>query len=495
MPRTVLENSSGRGLRLVGVLFIAVVAAALVFAVGDLLVNGAMAQNKKEIVAALVVALVPLMLYAALTKPFVFPFCLYVLLVPFDNLLGLDPRYGTVTKLVAICAGASLIFSLIRNRRIVTPDKVMFIWLALLVLMSLSVFWAIDPVTAVRQLVTYAELILLYIVLSVFPVTPKEFRVLAAAVVLGGLVSAVSAIYLFHSGTDLSKAELGGQLTSRVIIKAAQGKGEPKIDPNDFGAALMFPIALVLMSTLRRRWSLTKLALGGLLLLLLGGVYVTGSRGALVALGTLMMYLIWRSRYRAQVIFFSVVGLATVLVLTNPFARFQDALQTGGSGRLSIWKVGFEAFKHHWLIGAGVGNFPFAYDQSFMSIYESIYAYWHRVAHNMPLTLAVELGIGGLTLGMLGWYLQFRTLNFLNASDPLYDLRISLESGMVGLFVASMFLSDLGDKYVWVGFMLLAAARSLALGRARQDLSPPLVLTTVNVRDTLNVQTKVPEHA
>lgn len=481
-------------MRLLAGFLIAIVVAAVVFAIGYLLLNGAMAGSKKEIAVAVVVATVPIMLYLALTRPFIFPFSLYVLLVPFDNLLSIDPHYGTVTKLVAICAGVALLFSLVRNRRIVSPDRAMFVWLALLVWMSLSVFWSIDSDTAVAKLVTYAELILLYVVVAVTPITTKEFRILLGAVVLGGLVSSVYAVHLFHSGVDVQKAEIDQQMAARVIVRA----GEAKIDPNAFAAALLFPIALVLMPILQRRWSWTKLALIGLLLALLGGVYVTASRGAMVALGTLMMYLIWKSRYRAQVIFFSIVGLVAVLSLTkNPFARFGDALKTGGAGRLSIWEVGLQALKHHWLIGAGVGNFPFAYDQSFISTYERYYAQWHRVAHNMPLTLAVELGIAGLTLGMLGWYLQFRALKFIQTSDPLHDLRITLESAMVGLFVASQFLSNFEDKYVWLGFTLVAAARSLALGRTRLDTSVSPVPISVSVDDTFgsNAPQKVPEHA
>ena len=466
--------------------------AAFVAAISSLLINGAIATSKKEIAAAAVLAAIPLMLYGAVRKPFVFPMSLYAVLVPFDNLLALDPRYGTLTKLVAICAGAAFVFLFLRTQRIISPDRVVFAWLGLLVWMALSVFWAVDPDTAVSTLVTYAELILLYVVVSIAPVTRLDFNIFGGAIVVGALASSIYAIHLFHSGIDIHNAQIGQQLTSRVIVQA----GEARIDPNAFAAALLFPISLVFMLVLQKRWSLSKLALFGLLLILLGGVYVTSSRGAIVALGALMLYLIFKSRYRAQVLSFSVVGLAAVMVLTNPFARFGNALQTGGAGRLSIWKVGLEALKQYWFAGAGVGNFPYAYDQSFITTYERVYAQWHRVAHNTPLTLAVELGIVGLAVGLLGWYLQYRTLHFVRRYDSLYDLRVALEGGLVALFVASLFLSNFVDKYVWLGFSLMAAARSLALARAS---TPPyhgqLVTLQGSEMASMGTAQKVAEHA
>ncbi len=49
--------------------------------------------------------LFPYLLYVAFTRPLAFPFGLYVLLVPFDNILSFG-SFGTITKLLGIVSGA-----------------------------------------------------------------------------------------------------------------------------------------------------------------------------------------------------------------------------------------------------------------------------------------------------------------------------------------------------------------------------------------------------
>lgn len=423
-------------------------------------VTGMNIYSKTFIAEGLVIAFLPIMLYIAARKPFIFPFALFVVLVPFDNLLTVSPHFGTLTKLVAICAGLAFVFWLIRNRRYVAPSKVAFVWLALLVWMSATVFWAIVPDDAISRLVTYAELIVLYLAISIMPVTLSDFRVFLSAVVFGGFAAAAYGIYQFHSG-GIMKANIAHVLTSRVLVQA----GEDRIDPNAFAAALLLPISIVVMLLLQRKWSLTKLGYIGVLLVLLGGVYVAASRGAMLALGALLVYLLFRSRYKAQVLFFSAVALVASLFVTNPLARFTNAITTGGAGRLDIWKVGWAAFKHHWLVGAGVGSFPIAYDQSFIQIYQSHYLNWHRAPHNTLLALGVELGIIGLCLGVIAWYGQWRMLSFIPKSDSLYELRTALEAAVIALSVSSLFLGILNDKFTWLAFGLMATSRTLAMTR------------------------------
>jgi len=454
------RNLSSRALRVGRGVLIAALVAGIVAAVCYLLINGGASGSKKELGVAVFVAALPILLYAATARPLIFPFCLYVLLVPFDSLLAIDPRYGTVTKLVAICAVLAFAFSFIRTRRVIAPDRAVFIWLGLLIWMALSVYWAIDSQTAVTKLVTYAELIGLYVIVSVVPISLADFRVFAGAVVLGAIVSSVYAIHLFHSGVDVYSSEINHQFTSRVIVR---GGGDARIDPNEFGAALMLPISFVLMLILQRKWSLSRLALIGILLILLGGVYVTASRGAEVSLAGLMAYLALRSRYRVKILSFSLVGLGAVLLFTNPFVRFGDALKTGGAGRLPIWMVGWEAFKQHWLAGAGVGNFPFAYDKSFIFVFQTTYSRWHRASHNTPLTVAVELGIIGLCIAIVALYGQWRMLASIPKSSWLYDLRVGFEGSIIALVIASLFLETLDGKFIWLAFELMAVTRALAL--------------------------------
>lgn len=425
--------------------------------------------SKRGLAAGLGLALLPLALYSAISRPFLFPFGLYVILVPFDTVLRI-PHFGTITKLVGVSSALAFAFLLVRTKRYVHPPKAVLMWLAFLVLMSLSVFWAMDPVAAGTGLVTYASLIALFAIISLMPITKREYDEFLFTVVLGGLAGAAYAVYLFHIGAFVQHQQVGSALTARLLVRF----GDEKLDPNAFSAAFFLPIAIALTWALQRSWSLTKIGLIGATALLVGAVYVNGSRGAFVAMAVMIGYMVLRGRFKVQLATLSLLVLgASFLSPVSPWARFSNALSSGGAGRVSIWKVGFEAFKHHWLIGAGTGNFAVAYNQSFLSVYQKYYAGWARAPHNTPLEFAVDLGIFGLLLLLLAWYTQLRSLHMIDRSSPLFDMRVAIEGAVVALFVASLFLSVMPLKCTWLLFGAMAVTRAFAL-RAAQSRGPTL---------------------
>jgi hypothetical protein len=427
-----------------------------------LLVNGALSVNKRELALALIATLLVPMVSVAVTKPFIFPLGLFAALVPFDNILRIN-SFGTLTKLLGLCSGVALVFWLIRNRRYVKPSAGALLSITVLIWMALSVLWAMNSDDATGKMITYVQLVGLYVVISIAPLGASEFKAFLSCVVAGSLAAALFAIYQFHSGGPMvEQSMIGAQEASRVFVRVDD---QSTINPNAFGAALLLPIAIVMMSVLQRKWGFQKLALVGALLVLLSGVYVTGSRGAVVAVGVILLYLLFRSRYKSQVLLFLSVALVAGLTHASSLsARFSDAVSTGGAGRLRIWAVGWDALKRHWLLGAGVGNFVDAYQKSFINVFQTR-PDWVQASHNSFLTLAVELGILGLLLVVVACVAQWRTLRLIGKTDPMYDIRIALEGAMLGLFVAALFLELTTNKYTWLLFETVAAARAYALCR------------------------------
>lgn len=476
---------------MVGIL-IALSVAGLVAAACFLLINGGMAASKKELGVAIFLAALPAMLYAGARRPFIFPFCLYIIVAPFDTLLQINHGIGTVTKLIALGVGAAFVFWLIRHRRIVKLSSPAFVWLSLLIWMSLSVFWAIDPVSAVTKLTTYTLLIVLYLATSLMPPTLSDYKMVLGAVLACGVVGAAVSVYLYKTGAFVQHANFQGVLSSRLLV---QFSGE-KLGPDEFSAALLLPAAVTLTLALQRQWSLAKMGLIFIFVLIVGGIFVNDSRGAILALGVLIGYMILRSRFRSQLIPFSVLGLgASLLMPTSPWARFANAEQSGGSGRVSIWKVGWEAFRHHWLTGAGVGNFPLAYNKSFINVYQSYYANWSRAPHSIAVEYAVELGIIGLALLLAGWYVQVRSLQLIHRSSPLYDIRIGLEGAILATFVAGLFVGIMADKFTWILFVVVAITRSLALSTTPSGQEPVVSKDRFALTRRNDPDSKEPVHA
>jgi O-antigen ligase len=257
------------------------------------------------------------------------------------------------------------------------------------------------------------------------------------------------------------------------MIGLASGAKEARVDANAFGAGLLFPVVFVMVGALASKWSFKKLGFIAILLVLMGGMYASASRGALLAMAVMFVYLLFRSRYKAQLIVISTLAVLVSFFMPNsPWERFSTALSGGGSGRLAIWRVGWEALKHHWLIGAGVGMYPNAYDEVLIRVYQSSFQQWDRVAHNTILSTAVELGIVGLILLVLAWRAQWAGLRDLRRSGAISsDLMLVLEASLIGVTIASFFLSILTLKLVYLLLIVIALTRSLALSQARAAAS------------------------
>jgi len=430
----------------------------------------ALGTSKTRMALALLVVALPLLIYLSVFRPLVFPFSFYVLLVPFENLLSTD-KYGTITKLMALVVAAALAFYIVRTKKAVgVSTRQLLVWGLLILFMALSVFWAINPSQSVRYLLTYAELFALYAIVSIAPVSASDLKVILRAVVAGACIASTYAVHLFAGG--------GAEAASRQVVS-----GESRLDPNAFATALLLPIAIVLMSALSKRWSLKKLGYIVLFLILLGGMYKADSRGAFIGLAVTLGFLLLRSRHRAQLIAMSIAGLlVSFLMPHSPWARFKGAVSHGGSGRIKIWLVGWDAFKHHWLLGSGTGMFQFAYDQSLIRVYQSVYSYWHKVAHNTPVSVAVELGAAGFILFCVAWYTQWKIFSDLGSSSTLYDLRLALQAAMIGVSVSSLFLSILATKLLWLLFTVMTLTRTVALHEeAVQVVTSPLPPVSLNL--------------
>lgn len=444
----------------------AVAAGVVAFAiVGSMLLSsGSMARA----VLILGLAASPFLFYAAWVKPLVFPFGLYVLLIPFDNLLGTGP-FGTLTKLIGIAAGAVLFLAATRRRdamRLGRPTTYLFVLFAW---MLLSCLWALDQRAALEILPTYAAQMLLFCALAMTPITPAGLRTLFALTMLGGIAAAGYGANAFYHDPTLSAAATDPS-NARLILRS----GLATIDPNHFANSLLLPASLVLMWGLRTRTGLVKLIALFAMATLVTGILLSGSREALVGLALILLYLLFRSPYRVQIGL--VTGLFIVLsssLQSSMWLRFAQLVSDGGSGRTSIWSVGFEAAKHRLLQGYGIGNFPQAYDIFYLGVHQTQPYGWGSPAHNLVLHYVVELGIVGFMLIAGFLWSEFRALRKIDKTNPLYDYRTTLEAALVALVAVSLTVDLFTYKYAWLAFSLIALIRnaSVSVPRAQTQAS------------------------
>jgi putative inorganic carbon (HCO3(-)) transporter len=416
--------------------------------------------------ACIVAALAPPALYAAIRVPLVFPFCAYIVVMPFDT-LGRLGGFGTLTKLVGLLCAAALIFRLLRGRDAVPMPRAVVAWLGLLGWMLLSTLWALEPADSLPLLAQYASLLGLYAVVSMMPATEFEMNAILGSTLLASVAASAYATWMFPHGEDVLSS-------SRVIIR----NGDFYIDPNNFATALVLPFAIAVTWLIGAPSRVVRAAMIPALLVLAAGVAASGSRGGALAVLAMFFWLVLRSRRRLAAAGLLVLTLGATLG-ANPglIARFAEAQSTDAAGRTDIWRVGLLALRDHWTIGAGIGNFANAFDREYLNVFARYVLGWHWAAHNTFLEAGVELGIVGVALLLVALFYQVLMLRIVGRDNPLFDVRVALEGALIGLLIASFSGTILNQKFTWLCFAAAAIVRARVIVARRVAPSLTAVVT------------------
>jgi O-antigen ligase len=333
---------------------------------------------------------------------------------------------------------------------------------------ALSLTWAKRPDLATDALLT------LILSCALFPIAfaavrePRHLRRVWAAFLAGALLTAT--IGLIAPSTAFPGEE--GRL-------AGAGVG-----PNQLGGYLM--VAAILAVTLacdRRIPPLARAAGAGAAALCLPLQLLTGSRGALLGLGVALIAapLIARRGQRAGVA--ALVGL-TVLAGTAFFLTVAPAsivervthVDSSGSGRTDIWRMGWRMVEAQPFTGVGAGNFSVSTVDYLLrpgATQRSVYIVDQpKVAHNVYLEVLAEFGIPGLALfGLLVATCLLSAITAVHAFGLRGDherelLGRGLVLALIAVLVAAFFSSEVFSKQLWLLLALAIALRSSAPLRA-----------------------------
>lgn len=418
-------------------------------------VGVAVASGDLKVVAILVGLLAaPFLIALALRRPFLFPYGLYVVLVPFDNLLSLGSG-GTLTKLTGALTIVAVLIAIVRARRIVRPAITVPIAIVYTFWMLLTTFWAVDFGLAMQDVTTTISLAALFVVLSVAPVEERDLRTIALMIVISGMAAALYGIWYFHQNPP--------SLDGRLFVDVS-GR---RIDPNGFADSLLAPFALALVGLMQSRRIHTLLGSLAALAILGEGVLITLSREAMLACVAVALVVVVMSRRRLFALALMMPTLVLILLFVPAvLTRLTDALSTGGAGRTSIWQVDVHAWLQHPIFGWGAGSAFQAYSANLLRVAPHDFAGWDRPPHNVPLNLLLDGGLIGFLLVAACYVLMFRQLAAIPRGDRLYDLRVAFTAALVAIGVVSLFIDNATDKYVWIVLCSIAQLRIVALARS-----------------------------
>ena len=338
--------------------------------------------------------------------------------------------------------------------------------LALLAWLAASVLWARAPGAAFSELWKFAISVAIFVAIATVVEGKRSIRVLAAAFVVGALVTALGGLLGYQGGFVNS-------LPSEGRLQGGSG------DPNVLAAAMIAGIALAAGLLKGARRAHVRAALLAAFVVFGLTVAATGSRGGVVAaVATLIAALAVMRRERGAVIGLALgtlVAGATWLAFSPGSLNRLVGLGDRSDGRSDLWRIAWEMFCHHPLQGVGLQNFiPVAPDYV---LHPGALSFIHLitekpvVAHNTYLQLLAETGVVGFLLFLLVVTLSLTAaLRAATIHERTGDLAFAtlcrcVFLAAVALLSAAFFISAGVDYKLW---LVLGLGPAMLLG-ARRD--------------------------
>jgi O-antigen ligase len=373
----------------------------------------------------------------------------FVFLVPFDDVSALQAGAGglTLTSLIGLVALFVLLATAMALHRFRLPSRQAFWWFAFISWAGCTVLWSVDRDIAMERLPTMINVFFFYLIVTCCHFSEKEVSQITRLAIFGGCVAACIALYEFRSGIFYRNLNMRGSLVF----------GDRQTDPNIFAASLLLPLALVAGEFLGSAKWRSRFLLSLCALLIASGIFVTTSRGALLAIVAMALVYMRKLGINWRVLApLTLLGGALLMAPEFLFKRLGQAEASGGAGRVYIWQTGVAALKDYFFAGAGLDNFAVIYND--YAAHAVHFAGLNRPAHNVFLQIAVELGAIGCLLFACALIspLRYASRREAFSTGSMRFRLISCEAAAYGMLVAAFFLGLLWTKAFWIVWIMLA---------------------------------------
>jgi O-antigen ligase len=350
-------------------------------------------------------------------------------------------------KVVAVLALLALTGETIMGKR-----ELQFAWpeggllVAFLGAAALSCLTAVWPGYATENVEDLAKMILTCFFLLNCAASERRLRGVMWIMVVGGLFPALGTLKNYLTGN------LYEGRAAWVGIFA---------NPNEVAYALVILVPLAVYLATPRGWWV-RLLVAGMLVLFALAVYVTFSRGGLIALAAVIALIGWRKKNK-WILSLTVILLAAGSMFASRFwSRGEDFSQLDGDAtvqqRLATTQAGYDMFLDHPLLGVGFGCSVVAWP---LYAPQGVYTRGALVTHNTFIQSLSETGLLGFLpfMGLIGFSLYHARRLALHSASP--DLGAAVEVAMWGLVFCGL---SGGYVLTWFPYLLLglaAAARRI----------------------------------
>jgi O-antigen ligase len=332
-----------------------------------------------------------------------------------------------------------------RELRFAWPEGGLLI--AFLAAAALSCLTALWPGYATQNVGDLAKMALTWFFILNCATTERRLRGVMWIMVIGGLFPALGTLKNYLTGNMYE-----GRAAWIGIFA----------NPNEVAYALVILVPLAVYLAAPRGWWV-RLLVSTVLLLFAAAVYVTFSRGGLIALGAVIVLIGWRKRNKW------ILGLTVVLLAAGSlfasryWSRGEDFSQLNGdvtvNQRLATTQAGFDMFLDHPLLGVGFGCSVVAWP---LYAPEGVYSRGALVTHNTLIQALSETGLLGFIpfVVLIGVSLhQMRKLALRTTTTR--DLGSAVEVSIWGLVFCGMSGGYVLTWFPWLLLGLAAASRQI----------------------------------
>jgi O-antigen ligase len=350
-----------------------------------------------------------------------------------------------------------------------------WVMIAFIAWSTLTLLWATQTGSALTALSRYIPNMLLLPIAYLAVRSRRELMLVLAAIIGGAVLAAGFGIV---KPPNPSIASEGGRASGTIG------------DPNELAAALLAGLALAAGFLLARARLAPIVRLGAMAAIPLcaGGIFLSLSRGGLVALAALLVAgTVFGGPWRLAITALLVAVVAGGLVYFTQFAslpaRERVTAIKGGTGRSDLWTVGLRMVSAHPVGGVGVGNFEavsrnYVLQPGPLQRTDLIFSSNPKVAHNTYLQVMAETGITGLVLflgvviGCLALALRAALLAARRGDRILEALARGLLLALIGMLVADFFISQTYSKLLWALLALCPVLLSVVQREAEPGEAP-----------------------
>ena len=292
--------------------------------------------------------------------------------------------------------------------RLHIPRYLILAIVGLLCVMILSMFDAISISSSLKEISKWIEFLVLILIGSQYIRTRRQIWTIIVLLCLAGITQA------FY-GYIQDFFNLGPEAFVRDASLRVYGTfGQP----NPYAGYINMPLSITIALLLLGRDWITRTFAGLATALLLAAELLSKSRGGEIALAAIVLFIVIvgmpRLRPIASVV--AVIGVGVVAIFLTGwvpnyvFLPIQKLLGTSQisftspssadystAERLAHWIAGVHMFIDHPFLGVGIGNYPDAYPQYYITIFVNSLGH----AHNYYINIAAETGFIGLTAFLL----------------------------------------------------------------------------------------------